>query len=203
MSVKNVYCLLGLIFILGLAACGDESAPADLYSAVENDQPAIPEDTSSASPRQVTNRHLDYVKPGADIRFLNDYDGYSEPGVEESFILSVRALSPVEGLTLNFSASDGMDVLMETEQVFKIGSDSLEIPVKVYAKNPGAYRFRVNGVTNLGFGAAQARSYSLTINVGAQAENTAGLQQKASSDSVITTPEGEALIRRSAEEKIY
>ena len=208
MGVKKVYVLLWFLSILGLVACGDVNTPSEPFSATDADQLSVPESASDGSPdnspKQLESNHLDYVKPGADIRFTNDYDGYSEPGVEDVFMLSVRALSPLEGLALSFSASEGMDMLMEAEQTFDMDTNSLEVPVKLYAKNPGTYQLRVYGATNLESGFAQGRSYSLTINVGAQAANTADARQKASSDeAVITTPEGERLIRRSAEEVIY
>ena len=199
--MRKLSILFGLISIFGLVACGELDSPGNGSTLANVDSESKSDTALDDSSKIVREYHQGYVKPGADIRFSNDYDGYSEPGVEDSFILSIRALSPTAFLTLQFSATEGMDVLMDAEQKFEMSSGSLEIPVRLYAQNSGAYRFRVSAIADTGLASAQARSYSLTINVGQQAEGVADSQK--SSNDLVTMPNGEKLIRRSAEEKIY
>ena len=195
--------LLIFIYIVGLAACGQvDPLETEVFpSAIANGY-SESEELHSDFPKVFAEHHQNYLKPGADIRFSNNYDGYAEPGVEENFFLTLQSLSPATFVDLHFSTSDGMDLLFEVEQRIEMRSNSIEIPVSILAATPGQYRFRVTAIVDTDSEFPAARNYSLTINVGAEAISASDLQ-KASKESVITTPEGEKLIRRSAEETIY
>lgn len=189
---------VSLFGMMILAGCG----ASEQNLAVE-DHGAQANRAAEAHLHEVTEEHSDqYLKPGAAVKFTQNYDGSVIVGETETFVLSVNPSYSSGNLTLQLSTTEGLDLLVVPEQSFEMTGESFDVPVEFQASTIGKNRFRVLARVDMASEIVATRGYSLTIDVTSEDGNAAAFQ-KTEASSAITMPDGEKIIRNTAEERIY